>query len=74
MTLGAMDDRCTRSRSPPPPPNYGQLVCGAHILTARERRERFLRITLARTAPESPAFETLRRQLREVEQASPELP
>jgi hypothetical protein len=29
---------------------------------------------LAQTPPESPAFETLRQQLREVEQANPEVP
>tara|TARA_B110000008_G_scaffold198721_1_gene197255 strand:+ start:307 stop:525 length:219 start_codon:yes stop_codon:yes gene_type:complete len=72
MTLGAMDDRAS-GRSPPPP-NHGRLLRAVPILTARERRTRFLLLMLAQTSPESPAFETLRQQLREVEQANPELP
>ena len=72
MTLGAMDDRAS-GRSPPPP-NHGRLLCAVPILTARERRTRFLLLMLAQTPPESPAFETLRQQLREVEQANPEVP
>jgi hypothetical protein len=43
-------------------------------MSDRQRRVRFLRIMLARTSPESPSFETLRRQLHEVEQANPEVP
>ena len=72
MTLGAMDDRAS-GRSPPPP-NHGRLLCAVPILTACERRTRFLLLMLAQTPPESPAFETLRQQLREVEQANPEVP
>ena len=43
-------------------------------MTARQRRVRFLRLMLARTPPESHAFERLRQQLHEVEGMNAEVP
>ena len=43
-------------------------------MTDRQRRVRFLLIVLKNTLPNSPAFEPLRQQLREVEEVNAEVP
>jgi hypothetical protein len=54
--------------------NEGNALYIVPGMSDRQRRVRFLRIMLARTSPESHAFETLRQQLYEADGMNAEVP